>query len=369
MEKDLGSWFYHRRTDWQAPNLNSSAALDLGAQITVPAYANPCANMFLTNGTPFPHSKPCQPNEPHGWFYCLPRFRQAFSPLPNSVPREKLPAGIIQNRKGDEVSSLGTGPAQKRFIVFDRSGDRTTFIFSSRIGGPVQYPPLDPLNYPSSNLKKDEPETKGETFCPFGPFLSGEYNQENQKDDVGSEMQEDSEEIDALLYSDDDFDEDNDYSEDDDVMSTGHSPSMVTAHGKEEWTEESGEDVGSSGGPTKRQKLSNGGYSVPSFVDTASSVKSGRCCFEYVGDAESCCGESKAQVWRELESLSGKKRSRKAKIQETLSILESIVPGGSDGKDAIGVIDEAIRYLRSLKVRAKALGFGPLSDDASVPCD
>jgi hypothetical protein len=329
MEKDLGSWFNHQRTDCQPSSLSLRPPFNIGAQNTFHVNG-------ISSGYAFPNFKPYQPNENLGWFYCVPRFRQGFSPVIDSGLSEKPNTEAPnENPKVDSVSNLG----QKRFLIFDQSIDRTTVVFSSDIGGNVQYPPLNMLIQPPS--LKDHFESKTGTFHHFVPTA---YNQENENDDVRSEMQEDSDEIDALLYSEgDDDDEDYDCDDDDDeVASTGHSPSTMTTHRDKEGSGEESEIA-------KRRKLSSVGYGVPSLMDTASSVNTRRY-LDSAENEESTCANS-----------SDKKRRKMEKIRETLSVFKSIIPGGNDTeKDAIEVIDEAICYLRSLKVKAKELGF----DDA-----
>lgn len=91
-------------------------------------------------------------------------------------------------------------------------------------------------------------------------------------------------------------------------------------------------------------------------------------------DVESCCGESKTPVFVEfgsslgenldlVESVSliGSKRSRRERIRTSVSIMQSIILGGiCEGMNPVSVIDEAINYLKSLKVKAEALGFDAL---------
>ncbi|RAL40621.1 hypothetical protein DM860_006691 [Cuscuta australis] len=189
------------------------------------------------------------------------------------------------------------GDARRRFLVFDQSGNQTRLVYSSSANASwllkPSTAPIDPT-----------------------PFLGDECVQENNE---GMEMhQEDSEELDALLYSDDsDSDSDSD-SSGDEVISSGHSPSK---HGNKPGEE----------GPTKRQKLLEGHY-----------APFGRS--ELEDDAESSCGNTN----------NCRKRSKKEKIRKTLWVLQNIVPGGK-GKGAMGVIDETIRYLKSLKVEAESL--------------
>ncbi|PSS17367.1 Transcription factor bHLH143 like [Actinidia chinensis var. chinensis] len=351
MEKDFGSWSLHQQFDWLTPNLNTPCVpFNPGQWNTIPAYMSHCANVDSTNGTspwfPFsgiPDSNTSQLNEPQSWFYCLPRLPQT-TPVQNTNFIQKNPDGPCENR---EVVSpnKASGHAQRRFLVFDQSRDQTKLIFSSGIGTPVQcLTSWGPKLNSAYDLNKSELGTGRDTIhCP-GPILTDECN-ENVRDDVGSEMHEDTEELNALLYSDDD----EDYDDDDEEASTGHSPSTMTVHDKQERFEESAEEVASSGGPTKRMKMSDGGYVVPSLTDTASSVKP-KICSDYEDDAESSCADGKNQ--------SGDKRS-KDKIRETVSVLQKMIPGG-EGKDAIVILDEAISYLRLLKRKAKALGVDTL---------
>ncbi|CAK9148997.1 unnamed protein product [Ilex paraguariensis] len=365
MAEDFGSWFHHQHSDQKSPNLgNFTFPFNLGQQRTVPAYMYPCGgNMVAANGTyplsvftGLPNYKACQPNEPRGWFYCLPRFGQAFAPAPNSVLKEKLLANPHEICKEAGAPDVGPGCPEKRFLVFDQSGDQTTLIFNSGIVSPAQCMTSWNPKAPAAYELNTDPGAKKDAAYHYGAFLTDEYEEGNHTDDVGSELREDTGELDALLDSDDD----DYYSEDDEETSTGHSPSTMTGYDKQELSEESGEEVASSAGPAKRQKLLHGEYGVPSLMDTASSLKRNRC-FEDENDAESRCGDGnyQYQVLGNMDSSSGNKRSRREKIRETISILQTIIPG-EKGKDAIMVIDEAINHLRSLKHNAKALGLDTL---------
>ncbi|GAA0171532.1 hypothetical protein LIER_25539 [Lithospermum erythrorhizon] len=107
-------------------------------------------------------------------------------------------------------------------------------------------------------------------------------------------MHETTEKLNALLYSDDE-------SNDDEETSTGHSPSYMTIPRVEDWLKSRGEEVVSSAGTTKRQKLLNRGYDKPLAVtdavltDTASSMK----CVafpETEDDTEPSCGNAVNQL-------------------------------------------------------------------------
>lgn len=372
MEKDFESWFhYQQHSNWQSACLNSlSDPLGIGKQCSSPAYMNPYTNEVPTNGT-FPafvfsglpqSNKANQVTEPRNWFYCLPRFRQGFVPPVNSVAKEKIPFGNTHNCGGIRSPNTGTVCTQKKFLVFDQSGDQTTLIYSSGLG--TEVPCLTSVNpKPTAPcvLFKGDLGIKSEKASQFSPFLGYDLNEENQGDE-DSDMREDTEELNALLYSD----EYSDYSDDDEVTSTGHSPSTMTEHGVHQFVEEGEEEVASSFGPSKRRKLLNEGYDIPSSspIKAGSSKEVFKKVSDLEDDAESSCGNffDAYHVPEESNSLSGKKRSRKEKIRETVSILQSIIPGGK-GKDAMVVIDEAINYLKCLKVKAKALG---LEDSTTI---
>ncbi|CAH1454162.1 unnamed protein product [Lactuca virosa] len=259
--------------------------------------------------------------EPCGWFYGLPRHRQGVNVIPVVNNKEQLQVSTT-------IPDVGhtTNGGQKKFLVFDQSGDQTTLIYSSGVGpAPIRY------QFPLSNNPKPQ---------------SGSNPVRIKENDSKSEMREDTEELNALLYSDDDDDE-NDYSEE---TSTGHSPSSMmfleqkgqNGNGKEE-------EVASSGGDGKKRKREDGGSIVNALEDTASSGESG------VGN------EGIGVFEEQLDNLLlSNKKLRKDKMKETINLLQNLIPGDKNGKSAVMVIDEAIGYLRSLKEKAKALGLDSL---------
>ncbi|WZY79716.1 hypothetical protein YC2023_026100 [Brassica napus] len=145
----------------------------------------------------------------------------------------------------------------------------------------------------------DQPGNQTRLFqCPF-PLTAEPVKLSELDEHYGqeSEMHEDTEEINALLYSDDE-----DCESDDEVMSTGHSPyQQVCNKGVSEEID----------APCKRQKLLD-----ISQEDTGSGLSD--------------------------------EQSRKDKIRTALKILESIVPGAK-GNQALLLLDEAIDYLKLLK--------------------
>ncbi|XWS23959.1 hypothetical protein CRYUN_Cryun28dG0060400 [Craigia yunnanensis] len=358
MGEGCGSWFPQQQFDMQSPNLKSLAAPHpLGQQSTNPRFINSGTNMVYTTGTlpvyghpELPHLQVGQVNEPPGWFYCLPRFRQVFGPAPSSLLKEQLPANPNENHTENIIPKAGSGCAQKRFLVFDQSGDQTTLIFSSAYGTPIKCTSWGLKQPAACDFDGEDPLAKVNSNLHSGP-ISTEVFDDNGTD-VQSEMHEDTEELNALLYSDDD----SDYTEDE-VTSTGHSPSTLTAH--YEQFEGDAEEVASSTGPTKKRKLLDGSNNyVPLLMDKASSVNPNRCS-EYEDDADSSCANGQNPGSSGMGSSSGNKRMRKDKIRETVNVLRSIIPGG-EGKDASVVLDEAINYLKSLKLKAKTLGLSTL---------
>ncbi|XP_022773104.1 transcription factor bHLH145-like isoform X2 [Durio zibethinus] len=368
MGEGCGSWFSQQQFNWQSPNLNSLAAPHpLGQQSNNPQFVNSGINMVSATGTlpvyvnpEFPHLRVGQVNEPYSWFYRLPRFQQVLAPASNSFLKEQLLANPHENHTENIIPVVGSGCGQKRFLVFDQYGHQTTLIFSSAFGTPVKcLTSWGPKSPAACNFNREDPIAKINPNLHSGP-ISTDIVDDNGTD-VQSEMREDTEELNALLFSDDD----SDYTEDEEVTSTGHSPSTMTAHNEQ--FEEGTEEVASTAGPTKKRKLLDAFNNyVPLLVDTASSANPHRCS-EYEDDADSSFANGQNMGSGQsggMDSSSGNKRIRKDKIRETLSVLQSIIPGG-EGKDAIVVLDEAIDYLKSLKLKAKTLGLDTPSCNCS----
>lgn len=330
MEKGFESWFQNQQID---PNL-SSAPFGFRHRLNVPSLGNTLSPNLTNGNLPKFTFAATEPQESCGWF-------KGMTSVVNSFPKQQF----LEPRMTHEV--------QKKFLVFDQSNDRTTLIYTST---PTQF------HLPKPQLtidpkKENSVKEKHEDSRFSNPFL-----------DVGnnefSEMHEDTEELKALLYSDDD---EFDYSEDEEEQSTANSPNTMMGSHKYEWRNENNpEEVASSNGCHKRHKLETGGYDVVSLEDTASSGQSVVNCS---GEAEfSSCGNGNGNDSGaengfpdiESESLPAGKRARKERVRETISILEELVPGGKSGKDAMMIIDEAISYLRVLKVKAKALGLDSL---------
>lgn len=317
MEKHFGSGYDQHRLSSTLnlsgfPFANGYLNTEPVHRYPYPAEDSPSRNLPPVPGSGFQQSKASEPNWLQNWFYHKQHIHHASIPGLNSAPEQKFPAGLSEAER-----LRNPNPAQKRFLVFDQSGNKTTLLYSSGAHAPVQFgagaAPNPPAAYNS------------------GSYYPLSLNDENfEKDATEDEMHEDTEELDALLCSDDD---DSDFSEDEET-STGHSPSTMTDNCVPKLVEETGEEVDSFSVPTKRRKLSE------TFASS-----------ELESDAESSCGSRKEESY----PPAGCKRSRRDKLHETVSILQSIIPD-SDGKDAMVVIDQAIHYLRALKVKAKALG-------------
>ncbi|KAI4299135.1 hypothetical protein L6164_032623 [Bauhinia variegata] len=164
-------------------------------------------------------------------------------------------------------------------------------------------------------------------------------------------MHEDTEEINALLYSDDNDDgEDSIDGDDDEVTSTAHSPlATKRTHEMQERFEYMDEEVASSGRTNKRQKLVDGRYKRASSVDSVRSVRRNET-FEYTSDAESKYSSGQtysAGKTQEGNPVVGDIQLKKDKIRELLKVLENIVPGAK-GKQPLLVIDGTIEYLKTL---------------------
>ncbi|KAK9713957.1 hypothetical protein RND81_06G061200 [Saponaria officinalis] len=324
---------------------------------TVAAPMNGPLPTFGSSG--LPNFKPGQSKEPHGWFYCLPRSRQGLVTdmmlRDKSVPETGFPAKA--SAPANNAPTIGAARGSKQFLVFDQSGDKTTMMLSSGIGSSILWP-TDLSRKPTCFFEsKEDVLGIGSDGIYSGRYLSDDVGNDPETDE-GSHMCEDSEEINALLCSD----EEDDYSDDGEETSTGHSPIPTTAYEKQDWFEEEDMDevASSPAGPVKRQKLTKSDYQVPLVTHATSSVKRNRS-LDYEDDAESsCAGGNPIQF--NMGSLLGNKRMRLKKIRETVSILQTILPDVK-GKDAVAVLDEAINYLKTLKFKAESLGLSECSFD------
>ncbi|KAE8666471.1 WD and tetratricopeptide repeats protein 1-like isoform X1 [Hibiscus syriacus] len=323
MGEGCGSWFPLQQFDWQSPKLNPlDASHPLEQQSINSPFVNSGTNMISATGTlpvygyhDLPHLQVGQVNESHGRCYYLHHSQQVFAPASNTFLKERLPPDPYGNRTENIVQKAGSGCAQKRFLVFDQSGGQTTVMLSSAFGTPIKCSSLGPKFPFACNLSRDDPLAKVSLNFHPGPTFKGVLDDNGT--DVQSEMREDTEELNALLYSDGD----SDYTEDE-VASTGHSPSTMTAH--YELSEEGAEGVASSTGLTKKRKLLDDSNDYMQFpVNNTSSVNHNRCS-ELEDDADSSFTNDQNPGSDDMDSSSGNKRMRLDKIREAVECIKKL---------------------------------------------
>ncbi|XP_039038105.1 transcription factor bHLH143-like [Hibiscus syriacus] len=364
MVRTNDSWVFPRCSSWQLPDLRCMrSSLAPGQPECLPAYINPGSHMLsasvskpgsLVPGTdhgtrllpaniaiPRPADisvlKTEQKYNPHEFFQ---QFYPGFlTSLPSSGSYLNKQQFMFTNGHGGRATAnLVPGSLQKGLVIFDQSGSQTRLIYGP-FRSPYQYATTSTTEVASSLDFHEGQAVKTDSLVPAPPVLQGEYD-ENHLGAEESEMHEDTEELNALLYSDDDSGHD----DDDEVTSTAHFPIRIKRnyedqdHGYDVM-----EQVTRSNGPNKRQKLLNDGNKRPITVDEGS--------HEYDTDADS----SYAIGPNHGEETLHDEQSIKDKIRTTLKILESIIPGAK-GKNPILVLDESIDYLKSLKLEAETLG-------------
>ncbi|WOL03801.1 transcription factor bHLH143 [Canna indica] len=244
---------------------------------------------------------------------CLPSMSPAtaFPGICPNKPFQQTPASIptlFPSHNPQEFDQF-----EKRFVVFDQSRDGKNFIFS-----------LSSSHFPCLNS----------THSGFG--LQG-CTGANASDRQGvEEMHEDTEEINALLYSD----------SDDEETSTGHSPN--------EMMEKTSSEVASSMHPVKRRRLDVDELDT-SILDTASSavIDNSFIPTDCGNKEDDDSAESSCVKGAYFNVNTGDKQLKRARIQETVHVLRSIIPGGK-GNDTATILDEAICYLKSLKLKVQS---------------
>ncbi|CAA0812886.1 Unknown protein [Striga hermonthica] len=255
-----------------------------------------------------------------------------------------LPHGLgISEKPVDPSHSL----REKKFLIFDRSGNHTTYMFSPSFYSPQNVAIASGVEKVAARADK----------LPNPNSLFEEKWDENYLNDNGEdELIDDSEEINALLDSDSDDDDDDDdddeeeeeEEEDNDEVNSTMNISLQNEgrHDKEKLFDGLIEEVASCDCSPKRLRLPDGGYKKlsSSSVNLESSVSS--CNYE--------------------NDFNSSKRDKKVKIRETLKILESLVPGLESNKDPVTIIEKAIVYLESMKTEAEALGLTRTESELST---
>ncbi|OIW10450.1 hypothetical protein TanjilG_00388 [Lupinus angustifolius] len=352
MVKSDSSWPRPQHVAWQSSYLNPSSMLAEPSLLGLPAYAKSTAGIFPAvsafpgfTAPAIPSLKTELTNEVH----------QGFVQSPNPEPSLK------ETHTGRALQNANHASLQNKLLIFDHSGNMTRLV----------YGPVVPLVH--STIVTATKFAQG-----YGVNVEGKARNKDQKFIANyslpevpdkdrtaheeSEMHEDTEEINALLYSDDDDEYDDDYDNDDDnneVTSTGRSPlETKRTHLMEEQFEDTNEDIASSDWPNKRLKSIDGGYNISlSPVDCASSLRLNEMP-ECVSDAESKLSSGCAHCVEKTvadNSMVDDIQLKTDKIRESLKVLESLIPG-TKGKEPLLVIDGTIQYLKSLMSQTGANG-------------
>ncbi|MFS7889634.1 putative transcription factor bHLH family [Helianthus anomalus] len=79
-------------------------------------------------------------------------------------------------------------------------------------------------------------------------------------------------------------------------------------------------------------------------------------------DTSDSCSSRRRNKWVGSTSSHGSKGSsgKREKMKKMVKSLRGIVPGGNAEMNTVDVLDEAVKYLKSLKVEAHKMGFGNL---------
>lgn len=205
-------------------------------------------------------------------------------------PATGAPVGMTspQNRSPLDVFEFQpTKVCPRNFIIFDRTDENGCIMYH-----PALVNKLNPTNI-------DVLPCHDKVVCRSSGQGNGDLEEQS------SSFKEDTEEINALLNSDEDSDED-------DVLSTGRSPEPLES------------------GPSESSSLSR--FRKISHLSGKNSV----------------CHESIGNITHE-------------KIRNVVTVLRGVIPGG-DQLDTSAVLEEAVRYLKFLKMEANKLGVEDLGN-------
>lgn len=298
--------------------------------------ANGYLSGLAVQTTPYP--KTSQGIAQQNRFCCIPYYCLPETPVEDIVLKEKLFApykcGVEANTK------VVPGSFQQRYLIFHQSGHKTNLVLNSLIASPAQNLNLEnssPTERCGSQQK--ESQAKRDEIALRCLWKTDGFS-ENHETSEESEMHEDTEEIDALLYTDSEYSD----ADADEETSTAHSP----CDQNQEECEESADEVTSH--VRSKRKRPVGEEDEGSFLrDTASSLGLS----EYKDDAESVFMDGRGEEnWC---SSAANRRLKKGKIWDAMSTLQSIIPG-EKGKDTTLILDDAIKYLRFLQLKARSLG-------------
>lgn len=351
MVKAKDSWLGKQPSDWIPPNLDHRGSILPSTEQIFDASG---FNLFASSANaPFPKLSISGLHESYGLSCGLPPLMESsLSPL-NPYIKESQSA-FVRKLGVETIASNVTSSNRRSYVICDQSDDLIRFFHSSfgPSTGKLIDIPMKPVQV--AYMRDFEQIPINEQTIPKNPEIQG-ASDDNQIGSEESEFREDSEELNALLYSDDEYDYS--YGEEDcdgEVTSTDRSPSKFDENfHHDEQVGDMIEEVATSDGSTKRQRLLDGCYKKSLVVEHANSGENDRF-REYNNDMESSSG-CPSVIGNIMSSDLGIKRSRKDKIHETLMIIQNIIPG-LKSKEPTLIIDEAINYLKYLKLKAKALG-------------
>ncbi|KAL0454359.1 UNVERIFIED_CONTAM: Transcription factor SAC51 [Sesamum latifolium] len=351
---------------WKSSYLDHMALLQLEQTGSLPCFPP----STLTANVAFPgHSPPDlrrlninQQDAVGGFLNLRPPYGNIRFPTGNQYMKD-LPCALPRRLGATDKPVNASWAPQKKFLIFDQSGSHTRLFFSP------SFAPRD-QNFTSkipasANGQCEQVASRVDEQFLMKPIVEEKWD-ENHLTDGEDEMLEDTEEINALLYSDsdDEYDDndDDDDCENDEVTSTGHSPFSIEEDYIDKSLEELKEEVASSDESPKRRRLLDGKYKKSSLASAERPSKRTIPC-NYEDDVESsCAGERNSH-----DDTGPCKREKKVKIRQALKILESIIPGLTSN-DPLSIIDKAITYLKSMKTEAEALGLSyPKSEPSTLP--
>ncbi|AAG12858.1 unknown protein; 14666-16092 [Arabidopsis thaliana] len=199
----------------------------------------------------------------------------------------------------------------KNFVIFDQTYDRSQVMYHPELTHKL-------MNTPSLN-------NLASTFQ--NEYVGGSYgNYGNYEQEVSSSYQEDPNEIDALLSADEDYEENDD--------------------------NEGEEDGGDS------EEVSTARTSSRDYGNTTAES----CCSSYGYNNNNNNNSRKQSLSGSASSSNNDGKGRK-KMKKMMGVLRRIVPGGEQMNTAC-VLDEAVQYLKSLKIEAQKLGVGHFSNQS-----
>lgn len=322
---------------WNSRDLNPMALLQLEQNCSLP-YFSPSA---LTANLALPGQRN---SHLHGFITGQPNAVAGKISYPSGNPCLKN----SQHGLGVLDKPIDASYAQgRRFLIFDRSGDHTRLFVS-------------PSFSHQNNIISSKVPATASGLCEkvasgvdheflVRPVVEEKWD-ENSLNDGEGEMVEDTEDINALLYSDSDDEYDDDDDDDDtndgenyEVTSTRHTLLGIEDCGnKDKLLEQAMEEVASSDSSPKRRKLLDGSCKKSSLASVERPMKRAPPC-NHKDDVEP-------------HDINLIKNDNKVKIHEAVRILGSIIPG-SNSKDPLSIIEKAIVYLETMKMEAKAVGY------------